>query len=270
MAVTTYLDIPLNHNIMFYNKAYTSGGALYNDTTAGITANTKWYIKRADGAPIDSVVASDGSMEYIYEKWSDFSISRYNEQLFLDLGLAVTLVNPAPAATLYSQPVYVSTPLSDNLVVANYADNVYKYYNGFVSAGALLNSQMTFANNELIWLSGIPDNDSYITIGFVPVRSMLQVHIIRSVEALLHTRYLNLILMKTTSKCLMPKYMVLAPFRKVLTRIRLWRMLSEVYGVRMHWSPLCLSIQVSTIRTTCLKIVSLTVLNLTRTVFNVI
>lgn len=155
------------YNIMFYNKAYTSGGALYNDTTAGITANTKWYIKRADGAPIDSVVASDGSMEYIYEKWSDFSISRYNEQLFLDLGLAVTLVNPAPAATLYSQPVYVSTPLSDNLVVANYADNVYKYYNGFVSAGALLNSQMTFANNELIWLSGIPDNDSYMTYNWI-------------------------------------------------------------------------------------------------------
>ena len=140
-------------NIIFWNR--TSDG--HNDTVAGVNANTRWRIVKADGGHIDSVVtvsmSGDTTIEYKDYIESDFSISRYNEQLFLDLGIAVTLVNPVAAAT--------------DLTDEAYAGNVYKYYQGFVNPGALLSSQMEFANENTPWLSGVPDDDSYMVQNWI-------------------------------------------------------------------------------------------------------
>ena len=128
-----------NYKIEFYNPAGTS-------SSADINKNTRWRIRSVDGEPIP--VNEGGEIVYKDVIESDFAISRYNEQLFLELGLAVSLVD-APA---------VATDLNDTAQ----SDNQYKYYEGFVQKGALLGSKMTFADKNLQWLSGIPDNDSYL------------------------------------------------------------------------------------------------------------
>lgn len=132
------------YNILFWNRDYNNRHEIINDTAAGINSNTRWCVVRADGGHIYDDVDTI---------WSDFTISRYNEQLFLDLGLAVTLVNPAAAASDLTDPAY--------------SDNVYKYYQGFASVGSLLGSSMTFANENIQWLYGIPDDDSYMTYNWI-------------------------------------------------------------------------------------------------------
>ena len=108
-----------------------------NDTTKGVYKNTRWYIVRSDGGTFP--IHYNGKLVDTNIVWSDFSISRYNEQLFLDLGIAVSLVNQEPAATdLGTNPLY----------------------NGFVSHGALLSSSMVFADENHQWLSGLSDNDN--------------------------------------------------------------------------------------------------------------
>ena len=101
-----------------------------------VTGDTRWFVMKEneDGTYQDTV-------------WSDFSISRKNEQLFLDLGIAITLVNPKPAATALNDPKYDTN------------NNQY-YFGGFANAGALLNASMTFDNENLQWVMGIPDNDA--------------------------------------------------------------------------------------------------------------
>ena len=89
---------------------------------------------------------------YIYDSvlsvTSDFVLSRYNEQLFLDLGISVALSNPAPVAT----PLLITTQNSEN-----YAS---RYFGSIVNDGALLNSNMTYADNTTPWLTNLPDNDN--------------------------------------------------------------------------------------------------------------
>ena len=76
-------------NILFNNED--------NDTTADHRQSTRWCIVREGGGHLDSVLV-DGCWTYRDTIWSDFSIGRYNEQLFLDLGIAITLVNPKPTS----------------------------------------------------------------------------------------------------------------------------------------------------------------------------
>jgi hypothetical protein len=121
-------------NILFNNVGS-------NDTVT-IDKETRWCIVRVDGQAYDTV-------------WSDFSIGRYNEQVFLDLGIAVTLVNPQAVAT--------------KLEFYNTNENNFpgRFYGGFVTKGALLNSEMRFADENQQWLSGIPDNDSYYIYNWI-------------------------------------------------------------------------------------------------------
>lgn len=113
------------YNVMFKNV---SGGS-------GINANTRWFIVKVneDGTYQDTI-------------WSDFSISRKNEQLFLDLGIAITLVNPSAAAS----------DLNDS----KYDNNGQYYFGGSVNPGAFLGSSMTFADETQQWLTGVSDNDA--------------------------------------------------------------------------------------------------------------
>ena len=134
-----------NYNILFRNP---NGNA-----ETGVTENTRWRIVSADGGQIP--VSDGGDVVYKDMVESDFSISRYNEQLFLELGLAVTLVNPDAVSTDLTDDAY-----SDNTIIPG-------YYQGFVKSGALLGSRMTFANENVRWLSGIADNDSYLARNWI-------------------------------------------------------------------------------------------------------
>ncbi len=115
--------------------------------------NAGWTISKS---PEDSSYATN---PYIYDSVlsvkSDFNMSRYNEQLFLDLGIAVAISNPAATAT----PLQIATQTSEN-----YAS---RYYGGLVNNGALLGATMTFADNSTPWLTALPDNDSYQTWNWV-------------------------------------------------------------------------------------------------------
>ena len=129
------------YNILFKNAAK-------NDTTS-IANNTRWCIVRDGGGHVDSTYA-DGHWTYRDTIWSDFEIGRYNEQLFLDLGLSVTLVNPKAIAT-----------------EVTYIPNSYIFIGGISSKGAVLGSSMSFADENKRWLSGIADNDSYFMYNWI-------------------------------------------------------------------------------------------------------
>ena len=86
---------------------------------------------------------------------SDFYLSRYNEQLFLDLGIAVAISNPKPVA----DPLVISTKNEENMVS--------RYWGGFVNEGALLKSTLTYADNSKPWLLYLPDDDSYMIQNWV-------------------------------------------------------------------------------------------------------
>ncbi len=128
-------------NLLFWNKKM-QGNTLVNDSTAGINAATQWCVVRSDGGQIP-ISSNNGEVKYVDTVWSDFAIARYNEQIFLELGLAITLVNPTPTAT--------DLDLSGRSSM---------FYGGFVQKGALLGNDITFANENYQWLSGIPDNDN--------------------------------------------------------------------------------------------------------------
>ncbi|MBQ9417021.1 MAG: hypothetical protein IJU19_00370 [Bacteroidales bacterium] len=138
-----------DYNILFWNKAYNASGRLYNRAVDGINGKTRWCIVRADGGKIP--MPEGGEIVYKDTVWSDFTISRYNEQLFLELGLSVALVNSDPTA---STPTYST-------------DNSYRFYGGFAQSGGLLGSKMTFTDENYQWLSGVPDNDSYAQYNWI-------------------------------------------------------------------------------------------------------
>ncbi|MBP5540422.1 MAG: hypothetical protein J6X88_02120 [Bacteroidales bacterium] len=130
-------------NVIFSNKN--------NDTTT-VDAATRWCIVRDGGGHIDSTYA-DGHWTYRDTVWSDFEIGRFNEQLFLDLGLAITLVNPKPVA---NEIQFFPTQFYEG-----------KFWGGKSSAGAVLGSEMTFADENQQWLQGLPDNDSYFLYNWI-------------------------------------------------------------------------------------------------------
>ena len=103
----------------------------------GVSNNAKWVITRADGAAL-----FERNGVAVYSDTADFVIGRYNEQLFLDLGIAVAITNPKDLAT----PLVVS------------ATDV---QGGIINDGTLISATMTFDDPNHQWLSGIPDNDNY-------------------------------------------------------------------------------------------------------------
>lgn len=106
------------------------------------------YTDDEENYPNGYFVDDDGNkVAYIYDE-SDFVIGRYNEQLFLDLGVSVALSNPPVIAT-------------ELINTGSY------YYGGFVQEGAVLNSTMTFADNTKQWLSYVTDNDSYAPYNWI-------------------------------------------------------------------------------------------------------
>ena len=138
-------------NILFWNPVYDAHGnitSVNNDTVGGgVNKNTRWCIVNADGGPV---------YDTFTRVWSHFSISRYNEQIFPELGIAVSLLNPKPAAS--------------SIDISNYTTTNYfagKFYQGFVKEGALLGSSMTFADENKQWLHGLPDNDSYLVYNWI-------------------------------------------------------------------------------------------------------
>lgn len=140
-------------NILFWNDTIINGRRA-NNPNSGITGSTRWCIVRDGGGHVDSVWTDNG-WKYNDTIWSDFNISRYNEQIFLNLGLAVTLVNPkAIASELY----YLSA--QQNYFPA-------RFWGGFSTKGSLLNSEMIYGNEYEQWLSGVPDNDSYFTYNWI-------------------------------------------------------------------------------------------------------
>ena len=124
-----------------------------NRDTTHISDTTRWCIVRDDGGHIDSSYIG-GHWTYRDTIWSDFGIGRQNEQLFLDLGISVSLVNPKESASL---PVYVGSN--------NYKGGM--FYEGAAAKGAVISSEMFYADDNQRWLSGVPDNDSYFLYNWI-------------------------------------------------------------------------------------------------------
>ncbi len=116
----------------------------------GVSNNSKWVITRENGEPLfytaDSVP--------VYSDTSDYSIGRYNEQLFLDLGVSVAITNPSPSADAYT---ISTTPANLGTFVSG----------GYVKEGSVLGSNMKFDDNEKQWLTGIPDYDGDPTYNWI-------------------------------------------------------------------------------------------------------
>ena len=104
----------------------------FNIRFDGVADDSRWILSRANGEPL---------FDNVYEDTADFVIGRYNEQIFLDLGISVAISNPKAIAT--------------ELVVTGKDVN-----GGIINDGALLSSKMTFADNKHQWLSGVSDNDN--------------------------------------------------------------------------------------------------------------
>ena len=86
---------------------------------------------------------------------SDFTLGRYNEQLFLDLGIAIAISNPQSVAT----PLQIATQNSEN-----YAS---RYWGGFVNDNALLSSTIVYSDSTKPWLISIQDDDSYLAYNWI-------------------------------------------------------------------------------------------------------
>ena len=131
------------YNIFF--KSYDShGNPIALEDNIKVDKYTRWFL------------IPEGTTDTIP---SDFTISRYNEQLFLDLGIAVTLVNVnAPATTINIEGTALD---SNQFEGSKFGGPNNSFYGGFVTDGALLGSSMSFEDPYKAWLSGVPDNDSY-------------------------------------------------------------------------------------------------------------
>ncbi len=145
-------------NIMFWNMAVNASGDTINNDTLGVNKKTRWCIVNAD--PTKPVYIS--GTDTVYKVWSHFAISRYNEQIFPELGIAVSLLNPEPAATNIDISGYTT---SSGTRQPNYFAG--GFYQGFVNEGALLGSSMTFADETKQWLYGVPDDDSYLIYNWI-------------------------------------------------------------------------------------------------------
>ena len=119
-------------NVRIVDPLNVKEGQFYIQFT-GVDDSAKWVISKVDGTPL---------YDNVYTDTADFVISRFNEQLFLDLGIAVAITNPKP----------IATDLQVN------ASNV---LGGLINDGTILSSTMSFTDNNHQWLSAIPDNDNY-------------------------------------------------------------------------------------------------------------
>jgi len=117
----------------------------------GVRDNSKWVITKEN--PAEPLYYTADSVP-VYSDTSDYAIGRYNEQLFLDLGVSVAITNPNPAASAYTVS---NSPSSIGTFVTG----------GYVNDGSLLSSSMTFSDNEKQWLSGIPDYDGDPTYNWI-------------------------------------------------------------------------------------------------------
>ena len=109
----------------------------------GADSTSRWYITNAD--PTQPVY------DTIHRVYSDFVIGRLNEQLFLDLGIAVSIQNPSAMAS----------PLQCTV------NNERYFYGGFVSDDAVVNSSMTYADSYKRWLYGINDYDAGLMYNWI-------------------------------------------------------------------------------------------------------
>lgn len=151
------------YNIFF--KAYTEDGEPATaDTDIVVNEYTRWCL------------IPDGTKDTI---WSDFTISRYNEQIFLDLGIAVTLVNPNYAATDINSDTW-EDPSNKNEFAGSAFGGIGSFYQGYVQDGALLASSMTYENEYAQWLTGVPDNDSYLHYNWIRSGSQYAANSFRS------------------------------------------------------------------------------------------
>lgn len=116
--------------------------------------SAKWVISKS---PDDPTYATN---PYLYDNvlsvTSDFIIGRNNEQLFLDLGIAVAITNPTPVAS--ELQIFTSGQVNQNGS---------RYWGGFVNDHCVRNSSMTYSDNSKQWLLGVPDNDSYQTYNWI-------------------------------------------------------------------------------------------------------
>lgn len=135
------------YNIYF--KAYNSNGVqVTQNESIKVDQYTRWFL------------IPEGTTDTIP---SDFTIGRYNEQLFLDLGIAVTLVNVDPSATT----IDIDGTIYDGNKFKGSDFGGGSFYGGFVADGALLGSSMSFEDPYKAWLSGVPDNDSYYPYNWI-------------------------------------------------------------------------------------------------------
>lgn len=109
----------------------------------GVDADSKWVISKADGTPL---------YDSVYTDTADFTISRYNEQLFLDLGISVSLKNPTAVASEID-PIVSGANVS--------------VMGGIVNNDVVLSSNMKFSDSTMQWLSYIPDNDNSVIFNWV-------------------------------------------------------------------------------------------------------
>ncbi|MDY5969475.1 MAG: hypothetical protein SPJ13_05635 [Bacteroidales bacterium] len=115
----------------------------------GANDTSRWTISRVDGTALYQT--ADGSS--VFTDTADFVISRYNEQLFLNLGIAVAITNPSPIASR----MYFNAS-------KNYTPGCHA---GLVNADALLYSSMKFSDSTKMWLTGIRDDDSYLMYNWI-------------------------------------------------------------------------------------------------------
>ena len=117
--------------------------------------NARWAISKSPEDPTYATEPWVREKDHALSVTSDFTIGRANEQLFLDLGVAISIANPKAVAT----PLYITTQNSEN----QYG----RYYGGFVNDNSLISSTMTFSDNTKQWLTGFPDNDSYMMYNWI-------------------------------------------------------------------------------------------------------
>lgn len=113
----------------------------FNGDNSSISNNTKWSIRRVDGQPFYDNVTS---------MTSDFGIGRYNEQLFLDLGIMVSVSNTKPIQT-----------------ITRYDDGFLTDTTGVVLPGAVLGSSIEVADNTQQWISAVQDFDAVVTQNWI-------------------------------------------------------------------------------------------------------
>ena len=135
---------PINVRVIDPLSLRTSGEFYIKFDTVTSDSQSKWVIFKKDGSPL----FQDANGNNVYSDTADFVISRYNEQLFLDLGIAVAITEPKAVAT--------------SLVVSGT-----DVQGGIINDGTVLSATMKFDDNTHQWLSGIADNDNRIEFNWI-------------------------------------------------------------------------------------------------------